>query len=121
MLLLGDHDLRVFYNLDMHHISIKEALHTLSKVDPPFESVFKHGTLDVEMYKPDKVDKQSTHTRDEVYIIAEGSGTFFHEGERRQISKGDFLFVPAGEVHRFENFTDDFSTWVIFYGPEGGE
>jgi hypothetical protein len=23
--------------------------------------------------------------------------------------------------HRFENFTDDFGTWVIFYGPEGGE
>jgi hypothetical protein len=23
--------------------------------------------------------------------------------------------------HRFEDFTDDFATWVIFYGPEGGE
>jgi len=23
--------------------------------------------------------------------------------------------------HRFENFTDDFATWVIFYGEEGGE
>jgi hypothetical protein len=24
-------------------------------------------------------------------------------------------------VHRFEEFTDDFYTWVIFYGPDGGE
>ena len=31
------------------------------------------------------------------------------------------IFVPAGIEHRFENFTDDFSTWVIFYGPAGGE
>jgi len=31
------------------------------------------------------------------------------------------LFVPAGVEHRFENFSDDFATWVIFYGPEGGE
>jgi hypothetical protein len=23
--------------------------------------------------------------------------------------------------HRFEDFTHDFGTWVIFYGPEGGE
>ena len=23
--------------------------------------------------------------------------------------------------HRFEDFTDDFAIWVIFYGPEGGE
>jgi len=31
------------------------------------------------------------------------------------------LFVPAGIEHRFENFTSDFATWVIFYGKEGGE
>ena len=31
------------------------------------------------------------------------------------------LFVKAGHEHRFENFTDDFATWVIFYGPDGGE
>jgi len=23
--------------------------------------------------------------------------------------------------HRFEKFSDDFATWVIFYGKEGGE
>jgi len=31
------------------------------------------------------------------------------------------LFVAAGEEHRFTEFTDDFATWVFFYGPEGGE
>jgi hypothetical protein len=29
--------------------------------------------------------------------------------------------VPAGVEHRFEEFSGDFGTWVIFYGPEGGE
>jgi len=24
-------------------------------------------------------------------------------------------------VHRFEDFTEDLLTWVVFYGPEGGE
>lgn len=38
-----------------------------------------------------------------------------------EFQAGDFLFVPAGIEHRFINFTDDFSTWVIFYGPVGGE
>jgi hypothetical protein len=23
--------------------------------------------------------------------------------------------------HYFENFSDDFAVWVIFYGPDGGE
>jgi len=31
------------------------------------------------------------------------------------------LFVPAGVAHRFDEFTADFCTWVMFYGPEGGE
>ena len=40
---------------------------------------------------------------------------------RHGFSAGDFLFAPAGVEHRFVNFTDNFYTWVIFYGPEGGE
>ena len=34
---------------------------------------------------------------------------------------GDFLFVPAGLPHRFTDFGDTMSTWVMFYGPDGGE
>jgi len=34
---------------------------------------------------------------------------------------GDALFVAAHETHRFEDFTPDFGTWVMFYGPVGGE
>ena len=105
----------------MNHLTVPAVLKKLKKVDTPFLSVFQNGTLDIEIYKPDKIDLQSTHTRDEGYIIAEGIGTFYHEGERCKVAKGDFLFVPAGDKHRFEDFTDDFSTWVIFYGPEGGE
>jgi quercetin dioxygenase-like cupin family protein len=41
--------------------------------------------------------------------------------ERTTFKQGDVLFVKAGIKHRFENFTDDFTTWVIFYGPDGGE
>jgi mannose-6-phosphate isomerase-like protein (cupin superfamily) len=39
----------------------------------------------------------------------------------KSIQEKDVLFVPAGVEHRFENFTDDFTTWVIFYGQKGGE
>lgn len=105
----------------MNHLTVSDALEKLKAAADPFVSVFQHGSLDLEIYKPNKIDLQSTHTRDEVYIISNGSGIFYHEGKRKQVEKGDFLFVPAGDDHRFEKFTDDFSTWVIFYGPEGGE
>jgi hypothetical protein len=30
-------------------------------------------------------------------------------------------FVAAGVPHRFESCSDDFATWVVFWGPKGGE
>jgi len=102
-------------------IDTKEALERLKKIASPFLTVFEHGTLSVEVYKPEKVDLQTPHTRDEAYIIISGHGEFLYDGVRTNFKPGDFLFVPAGIEHRFENFTDNFATWVLFYGPEGGE
>ncbi|HVP44016.1 MAG TPA: cupin domain-containing protein [Terriglobales bacterium] len=84
-------------------------------------AVFRHGSLEVKMYAPRKHDPQTTHTRDEVYFVAQGRGTYFHAGERQPFGPGDFLFAAAGVEHRFEDFSDDFFVWVFFYGPEGGE
>ncbi|MEO9894599.1 cupin domain-containing protein [Aurantibacter sp.] len=99
----------------------KEAISQLTKIDSKFLTVFEHGSLAVEVYKPEQIDYQQPHTRDEVYVIIAGSGSFYNNGTTTTFSTGDFLFVKAGHEHRFENFTDDFVTWVIFYGPEGGE
>jgi len=84
-------------------------------------ALFQHGTLEVEIYAPRGTDPQSPHKKDEVYVVAQGSGDFVCGSERVKFQSGDLLFVPAGETHHFENFTDDFYAWVVFYGPEGGE
>lgn len=102
-------------------VSLKAAFDALKNSTEPFATVFTHGTLAIEIYKPDKVDLQQPHDRDEAYIISSGSGKFELEGEVTDVTNGDFLFVPAGAKHRFIDFTDDFSTWVFFYGPIGGE
>lgn len=86
-----------------------------------YADLFRHGTLTVEIYAPRGVDLQQPHTRDELYIVAAGRGTFVIEGKRLEFSPGDALFAAAGEVHRFEQFTNDLLVWVVFYGPEGGE
>ncbi len=104
------------------HAPLRAALKQLPTADgKPFTELFRHGTLTVELYAPRGRDTQSPHSRDEVYIVAQGSGVFVNGDQRIQFSEGDFLFAAAGEVHRFEEFTDDFCTWVLFYGPEGGE
>ena len=85
-----------------------------------FATVFERGQLLIEIYAPRGRDPQTPHTRDEAYVVMQGSGEFVNGGQRHAVVPGDFLFVPAGIEHRFENFTDDLITWVIFFGPEGG-
>lgn len=101
-------------------------LESAKALGPPEEgnlavSVFAHGSLAVELYAPEDIDGQKPHSRDEVYIVAQGSGIFFDGENRAPVSQGSFVFVPAGQEHRFENFSRDFTVWVMFYGPEGGE
>ena len=108
---------------DARRVSIAAALDAVAKIREGILSafVFEHGTLQVKMYQPSKEDLQKPHTRDEIYVIARGSGWFVNDGARLPFQTGDMLFVPAGVEHRFDEFTDDFCTWVMFYGPEGGE
>ena len=84
-------------------------------------AVLEHGTMLAKLYAPRGDDPQKPHSRDEVYVVASGRGAFIHGGQRTEFGPGDFLFVPAGIVHRFEDFSDDLALWVVFYGPEGGE
>jgi len=86
-----------------------------------FATMLSHGSLEVEIFAPRDVDTQTPHRRDELYVVMRGAGWFVNGEERHPFGPGDVLFVSAGVPHRFEEFTDDFATWVVFYGPEGGE
>ena len=109
------------------HFTVPVALQRLAETkDARFITLFEHGSLQVEMYVPrgengELVDPQSAHTRDELYVVASGIGFFFNGATREPVQAGDLLFVPADVPHRFEEFTENFATWVMFYGPEGGE
>jgi mannose-6-phosphate isomerase-like protein (cupin superfamily) len=105
-----------------HHLTVPVALQRLpGPAGERYVELFQHGTLSVELYAPRGHDPQTPHTRDEVYVVVQGSGEFVNGGTRHRFGRGDLLFVPAHVTHRFESFTDDLAVWVIFYGPEGGE
>ena len=106
---------------DPWRVTIDEA--RVAPIPPGARSplLMRHGSLLVRYYAPKGSDPQTPHEQDEVYVIATGSGTFVNGPHRVPFGPGDVLFTPAGQVHRFENFSDDFATWVIFYGPRGGE
>ena len=102
-----------------YQVNITEAVEQLAEAkNAAFVTVMKQGSMRVELYAPVDADLQTPHKQDELYIVIFGTGVFYRNGERTPFRKGDVLFVPAGMEHRFEEFTDDFSTWVIFYGDE---
>jgi len=86
----------------------------------------ERGSLKLYFYEPRGVDRQPPHSQDEVYVVVSGFGRFaIGESEeslkRFAFGPGDAIFAPAGAIHRFEDFTDDFGVWVVMYGQEGGE
>jgi mannose-6-phosphate isomerase-like protein (cupin superfamily) len=115
-------EMKINPSVEKRHVTLKEAMAQLPTPEGKrFATVLEHGTLSIEIYAPRGVDPQQPHTRDEAYVVVQGSGEFINGESRKPFGEGDFLFVPATVEHRFVNFTDDLIVWVIFYGPEGGE
>jgi len=91
----------------------------------PANEKWKNGVWDVEpftkndvtlvFFAPRGVDHQTHHDKDEFYIIVRGCGELVSGSERISCTAGDALFVEAFRGHHFENFTDDFATWAVFF------
>ncbi len=97
------------------HLTIEKAKLALSKESKPFVLMMKNKAMSVEYFSPKNNDMQTSHLQDELYVICSGSAEFLRKVERINCKTGDVIFVPAGMKHHFENFTEDFATWVIFY------
>ncbi len=102
-------------------VTLADALARVREAPDAFATVLSQGSIQVGLYAPTGVDPQTPHPRDELYVVMRGAGWFVNGDTREPFGPGDLLHVPAGVQHRFEEFTDDFATWVVFYGPEGGE
>lgn len=99
-----------------YHVTINDAIELLNK--NKFVKVIADGNMSVEYFVPKNIDEQKPHTKDELYIIASGTTQFLRDKEIINCGAGDVIFVPAKMEHRFINFSDNFATWVIFYGEE---
>jgi mannose-6-phosphate isomerase-like protein (cupin superfamily) len=81
-----------------------------------FVEAFAREDMLTELYAPRGVDPQTPHDRDELYFVIAGTGDFVLNGSHYSFTVGDAFFVPAHASHRFENFSHDFMTWVVFWG-----
>ncbi len=109
--------MRIPYKVGLEEAIAQLQLEEISR----FTRVMRYGSMSIEYYAPKIKDLQTPHTQDELYFIVSGKSLFIRDGKQVTCMSGDVLFVPAGVPHKFENFSNDFATWVVFYGPEGGE
>ncbi|MDE2480856.1 MAG: cupin domain-containing protein [bacterium] len=103
-------------HLNGAHVALAKALTKRPSANNLAAEIMRHDGLDLEFYSPHLVDLQQPHERDELYVIARGTGVLDVEGEQFPFVEGDVLFVPALAEHRFTNFSHDFGTWVMFFG-----
>lgn len=97
----------------------------LQKLPLPADEKWKEGIWDIETFEKNNVklvffapknkDYQTFHEEDEFYFIVRGSGKLVIEHETFECEIGDTFFVAAKIPHHFEDFTEDFATWAIFF------
>ena len=97
----------------------------LKNLPLPATEKWRDGVRDVEPFEkngvklvffaPKGTDYQTFHDEDEFYFIARGQGKLVIDDERFDCVLGDAFFVAANVPHHFEEFSDDFATWAVFF------
>jgi len=85
----------------MDKLSIAGALGALKDSSETYKRLLEKTNFDVSMYRPDEIDDQTPHARDEICIVASGTGIFFCAGEQATFGPGDVFFVAAQVDHPF--------------------
>lgn len=98
------------------HLALNDALDAVrTSADGLYAILLEQCGIELGFYRPGDEDRQQPHDRDEVYVVARGSGRFECEDESKSFTQGDALYVPAGRTHRFVDYSEDFATWVFFW------
>jgi mannose-6-phosphate isomerase-like protein (cupin superfamily) len=92
------------------------AAHALPLTPGRSAEVFVDGDLEVRFAARPTDGPQVPHPRDELYIVAAGSGRYRVEDRVTAVGPGDLLFAAAHAPHGFEAVSTDFAVWVLFYG-----
>jgi len=82
----------------------------------PYDCFLNQPGAQVLIFAPRSTDYQTPHNRDEAYFCVTGHATLEIDGKPQPLAAGDFAWVPKNVSHRFIDISDDFVTWVAFFG-----
>jgi quercetin dioxygenase-like cupin family protein len=82
----------------------------------PYQCLLNEPGAQILIFAPRGSDHQTSHNRDEAYVVVSGSATLEIEALAYLVAAGDVAWVPKNIPHRFVAISDDFSAWVMFFG-----
>jgi len=82
----------------------------------PYDCLVNQPGAQLLVFAPRVTDYQTEHNRDEAYICVKGQATIEIDGQAQPFKAGDLAWVPRNVAHRFIDMSDDFVTWVAFFG-----
>jgi quercetin dioxygenase-like cupin family protein len=82
----------------------------------PYQCLINQPGAQALIFAPRGTDHQTPHNRDEAYVAVAGTATIEIDGKPHPMAAGDMAWVPKHVPHRFVDISDDFVTWVLFFG-----
>lgn len=98
-----------------HAFDVFQVAQRLGAGNGGYEIVHESPGLEIGVYVlvAPEPDRQQPHEWDEVYVVLEGRGTLWVEGEEVPLTEGGAAYVKAGAEHRFIGY-EGLSVLVIF-------
>lgn len=97
-----------------------EIVEGLKQGPAAYNEFFRTEAMSAGLYRLESgaSDPQQPHAEDEIYYILSGEGAIFVEGEESPVGPGDFVYVRAGDEHRFVNIVKTLEILVVFAPAE---
>ena len=100
----------------MQVVDMADVLARHRKSKRAYTRFFKVPSMNFGIYslKKGAHDDQSPHSQDEVYYVLKGKAKMHSDGRKEPVAPGSFVFVAAGEEHRFVEIEEDLELLVFF-------
>lgn len=94
----------------------EDLIEEVAGSEPRLAELFRAPTLSCAVYRlpAGARDMQAPHLEDEVYFVLEGRASLRVNGQERQISTGDVLFVRSTLEHSFFDIEEDMTLVAVF-------
>lgn len=66
---------------------------------------------------PGSGQRQHSHVPEQVFVIIQGTGRMRIGKEKRDVGKGDMIYIPSNSVHNIENFSDEMLSYISAATP----